>query len=102
MMQKDEIRIKHMLDAAEKATHFIQGKERSDLDSDEMLFLAEIRLIEIIGEAAASVTEDTRSKFPNVPWRQIVATRNRLIHGYFHIDPDVVWSILKEDIPLLI
>lgn len=101
-MQKDDIRIKHMLDAAKKAVQFVEGKERSDLDSDEMLFLAEVRLIEIIGEAAARVTDETQAKFPKVPWKQVVATRNRLIHGYFNIDQDVIWSILRNDLPRLI
>jgi len=60
---KDSIRLQHMLDAARKATHYIEGRSRSDLDKDEMLTLALIRLLEIIGEAARNVTVDEQLGF---------------------------------------
>ena len=60
-----------------------------------------IRWIEIIGEAARGLTEELRQAYPEVPWRQMVAMRNVLIHGYFDIDVDLVWSVAENDLPKL-
>ena len=61
-----------------------------------------IKSIEIIGEAAAKVTDETRNKYPFMPWASIVAMRNRLIHVYFDIDLDRVWDTITDDLPPLI
>jgi uncharacterized protein with HEPN domain len=91
-----------MLDAAGKVAAFTQGRKEKDLESDEMLMLAIVRLIEIIGEAAKAVTEETKALAPDVPWKQIGRTRDRLIHGYYNVDLSIVWSIVSKDIPVLI
>lgn len=91
-----------MLDAARKATDFIKGRKRTDLDKDEKLTLALVRLLEVLGEAAKSVSEQCRQKYPSIPWRQIAGTRDRLIHGYFDIDLDIVWKIVSIDLPSLL
>ena len=64
--------------------------------------LALVRLVEVVGEAAARVPEDFRCRYPEVPWRQTVALRNRLIHGYDVIDFDILWTIVNQDLPELI
>ena len=56
----------------------------------------------MIGEAATHIPEDIRTAQPEIPWRMIVATRNRLIHGYLGIDDDTLWSIIQDDIPELL
>jgi uncharacterized protein with HEPN domain len=91
-----------MLAAAEEAVGFADGRDRDDLDADRMLALALVRSIEIVGEAGARVSEEGRAAVPDVPWREIVAMRNRLIHAYFDVDPDIVWQTIKEDMPPLI
>ena len=103
-MPKDEdlIRLRHMLDAACKVSEFIQDHEREDLDMDEKLSLSIVRLLEIIGEAAVNVSEQCKNENVEIPWRQIASTRNRLIHGYFDIDHDIVWKIVTGDLPDLI
>ena len=101
-MERDEVRMRHMLDAAKEAVSFMTDRTRSDLDTDSMLALATVRLLEIIGEAANAVTEETRQKNPQIPWRQITGTRNRLIHGYYHVDMEIVWQIVKQDLLPLI
>jgi uncharacterized protein with HEPN domain len=99
-MAKDDLTyLRHMLDAARKVEQFTQGMERSDLESDEMLSLAVIRLLEILGEASRNVSEDLRNANPQIPWREIAGTRNRLIHGYFDVDLDIVWAIVEKDLP---
>lgn len=101
-MPRDEVWLRHMLDATRKALSFTHGRSRADLDTDEQLTLAIVRLLEIIGEAAKQVTTETRTAHPEIPWRQIAGTRDRLIHGYFNVDLDVVWSIATEDLPGLV
>ena len=65
--EADRIRLRHMLDAAESALRFVQGRQRQDLDADEMLTFALVRALEIVGEAAAQVSEPARQALPRVP-----------------------------------
>lgn len=97
----DPVRLRHMLDAAQKAIEFAKSCRREDLDTDEKLALAIVRLLEILGEAAKSVSDRCRRDHPGIPWRQIAGTRDRLIHGYFDVDLDIVWKIVTEDLPSL-
>ncbi len=102
-MQRDDlIRIRHMLDAAKETMSFAKNKTRKDLDNDRMLALSVLKSIEIIGEAASKVTSETRINCPEIPWDNIVAMRNRLIHVYFDIDLDRVWDTITDDLPPLI
>jgi uncharacterized protein with HEPN domain len=102
-MQKDDaIRLRHMLDAAQEAVSFSAGRERRDLDGSRMLVLALVKDIEIIGEAASKVSEACRSEHPEIPWKNAVTMRNRLIHGYFDINLDIVWATVTEELPPLI
>jgi uncharacterized protein with HEPN domain len=91
-----------MLEAAREAVSFAQNRFRSDLDSDRMLVLSLVKSIEIVGEAAARVTKECRHRYPEIPWPNIIAMRNRLIHAYFDIDLDRVWDTVFDDLPPLI
>lgn len=102
MPKSERARLQHMLDAARDAVAFMQGRSRADLDSDKMLMLAITRLLEIIGEAARGVSSATRDAHPQVPWRQIAGTRDRLIHAYVDVDLNIVWDIVANDLPPLI
>lgn len=103
MSQGDDVtRLRHMIDAARKTLEFTTGRTRADLDRDELLALALVRLLEIIGEAARHVSSHLREQYPSIPWREIAGTRDRLIHGYFDVDMDIVWAIVSADIPLLV
>ena len=98
----DTVPMRHMLDHAREAVAMTGGRERGHLDSDRMLQLALTHLVEIIGEAAGRVTPEGRARYPQIPWQAIVATRNRVVHGYDVIDHDVVWQIVTEELPVLI
>lgn len=100
--KEDEIRLRHMLDAAKEAISFVNDKTRSDLDNDRKLTLSLVKCIEIVGEAATKVTTVTRDQYPAIPWGEIITMRHRLIHAYFDIDLDRVWDTLTDDLPPLI
>ena len=92
----------HMLDHAWEAVALVQGKTRADLDTDRLLNLALVRLLEIIGEAANRIPGEEQTRHPKIPWPQIVGLRNRLIHGYDSVDFDILWRIVTQDLePLM-
>lgn len=99
---EDSTRLCHMLDAGQKAVAFLHGKNREDLDTDEKLALAVVRLLEVMGEAANQVSAPFQAAHPEIPWVALRGTRNRLIHGYFDVDYDVLWQIVRTDLPPLI
>ena len=99
---KDAVRVRHMLDAARKTVAFAKGRSRPDLDTDEQLTFALVHLLEVVGEAAKGVSGPCRAQYADVPWKEIAGTRDRLIHGYFDIDLNVVWRIIADDLPPLI
>ncbi len=77
----------------------VEGRTRADLDSDRMLNLAVVRLLEILGEAANRVPPEDQRSYPQIPWSQLVSLRNRLIHGYDKVDFDILWQILTLNLP---
>ncbi len=102
ILKVDRVRLQHMLDAARTARRFVEDRTRADLESDEMLSLAIVRLLQIVGEAASHVSEPVQASLPGIPWRQPSGARNRLVHGYFDVDLEIVWTILQDDLPPLI
>ncbi|CAN5567499.1 DUF86 domain-containing protein [soil metagenome] len=101
-MLPDLVRVRHMRDAILEVSRFVSGRSREDLNMDRMLVLAIIKDIEILGEAASKVSSQFRAAHPEFPWSEAIATRNRLIHGYFDINLDIVWSTATEDLPPLV
>jgi len=102
MQDEDYIRIGHMIEAAEHALEFAAGCIRSDLDTDRMLLFALVRAVEVIGEAASKVSDETRMAHAGIPWKAIIGMRNRLVHAYFDIDPDILWVAATVEIPALL
>jgi len=102
MYPADLTRLRHMRDAAREALQFAEGKRRADLDRDRQLALAILKCIEIVGEASAAICAETTVRYPEVPWRQIRGMRNRLIHGYYEIDLDVVWDTVSHNLGPLV
>jgi uncharacterized protein with HEPN domain len=97
-----EVSLRQILAYASEAVEIAEGKTRQDLDRDRLLNLALTRLLEMLGEAANRVHEDVRSLYPDLPWLQMIAARNRLIHGYDSVDFDILWAIIQNDLPALI
>lgn len=100
--REDRVRLSHMLDGALEIQQYADASAREDLDNDRKLVHSLVRLLEIIGEAASQISDELREDAPEIPWAVIIGMRNRLIHAYFAINLDVIWSTSTEDIPLLI
>ncbi len=91
-----------MIGFCERVQTFTQDMTQLQWENDVMRFDATVRNIELIGEAATHVPDQIRASSPSIPWRMVIATRNRLIHGYLGIDNDTLWSIVETDIPALL
>src|SRR2546427_2159561 len=102
MPSPDTVRLRHMRDAAAMALRLSEGRKRADLDADPSLSLALIRCLEVLGEAASKVSEETQLQMESVSFTPIVGMRNRLIHAYFDVNLDIVWKTVLEDLPSLL
>jgi len=91
-----------MIIAAEKVVAYTLSFDQARFVANSLTYDATLRNLELIGEAATHVPEPIRIGYPAIPWRLIVATRNRLIHGYLGIDNDTLWSIVSTDVPKLL
>jgi uncharacterized protein with HEPN domain len=86
-----------MLDAARRGLRHVAGRTRAQLDTDELLVDALVRVIEVVGEAARHVTAETRATIPEIPWPQVVGMRDRLAHGYFDVSVERVWNTVTNE-----
>ncbi len=98
----DLVRLRHMLDHAREAVALVANKSQGDLENTRLLELGLVRLVEIVGEAAAQVSEEGRGMCPGIPWNDVVGMRNKLIHGYDQVDPGILWDTVTDDLPHLI
>jgi uncharacterized protein with HEPN domain len=99
MSPDDRVRVGHIIEMFDAATRFIKGKQRSDLDSDQMLLFALVRAVEISGEAASKISAEGRNELAGLPWSLMIGMRNRLVHGYVDIDRDILWNTVTQAMP---
>ena len=102
MSRDDTAYLLDMLVAARDALAFTEGMSHDDFMRDRRTQFSVLKAVEIVGEAAALVSADTRKSHPAIPWREIVGMRNRLVHAYFDIDLELVWGTVFDDLPGLI
>ena len=98
---RDRERLEHILAAIDRITRYTSGKSYDDLVSDDMMYYAVVKNIEIIGEAANMLTQDFQQSHPDTPWKMVKGTRNYIVHEYFQIDDIVVWDVVINNIPEL-
>lgn len=98
---EDTVSLRQMLDHIEEAAALARERTRDDIETDRVFFLALLKLVEIVGEAATRVSLATQAEHPELPWREVIGTRNRLIHGYDAVDYDILWEIVATDFPPL-
>lgn len=97
-----QVRLHHMLDSAREAAAIAAGQTFETFAADRLRVLASIRLLEVLGEAATQIPQELREGNRQVPWREIIDLRNRLIHGYDAVNVEIVWHIVVHDLPPLI
>jgi uncharacterized protein with HEPN domain len=88
----------HMLDMAREAIGLIRNKTREDFERDRALSLALTHLLQTMGEAARRVSPEFRAAHPDLPWAAIVGLRHRVVHNYMHVDLDIVWNVVTQDL----
>lgn len=101
-MLPDVVRIRHMLQAAQLALQFIEDVDREDFEQNIGVQFQVIRALEIIGEAATTLSDAFQQAHPTLPWSLMKRMRNRLIHAYFNVDLAIVWDTLQDNLPSMI
>jgi len=91
--------IDDILNSIEEIEEFIKGMDFEKFNDERKTINAVIRSLEVMGEAATKIPTDTREKFPGIPWIKMAGMRNKLIHEYFGVDLEIVWTVCTEEIP---
>jgi len=99
MKKKPIIFIEHILESIEDIESFSKGLSKNNLTKNKVNQYAVIRAIEIIGEAVKNLPMDFRNKYSDIPWTKITGMRDKLMHHYFGINLEIVWKVIKEDVP---
>ena len=94
--------VRHMLDYSREAVELLGSRPLEELRSNRVLQLALVQLIEIVGEAGSRVPEDVRQANPELPWKQAIGMRHRLIHGYEFVDYEIIFDTVRDSLPPLI
>ncbi len=102
MPRDDTAYLLDMLLAARDAVSFAEGMSYADFARDRRTQLSILKSVEIVGEAASRLSEDTRRAHPSIPWPEVIGMRNRLVRVYFNIDLPLVWDTVCNDLPFLI
>ncbi|MBI2100809.1 MAG: DUF86 domain-containing protein [Candidatus Vogelbacteria bacterium] len=103
-MKRDEVYLKHILDAIKSIEQYLDLIKNHDQflsKENKMIRDAVVRQLEIIGEAAKNLSEKIKEKENTLPWKEIAGMRDKLIHEYFEVDLEIVWSTVKDDLPPL-
>lgn len=98
--RNESVYLADILDAIDRIRDYTSAG-REAFEASRLIQDAVIRNLEIIGEAARKVSEAMRQSHPEIPWTEIAGTRNRVIHGYFEVNLDIVWLIVEKDLPVL-
>ena len=97
----DRVRLQHIQDAILEIVSYTKDISFNEFQANSMILFASIKQLEIIGEAANKITENFQNSYKEIDWRSIIGLRNLLVHEYFGIDEEIVWGIIKKDIPKL-
>ena len=101
-MWRDDALLLDMLLSARHAVRFVAPLTLSEFENNDLHQLAILKAVEIIGEAASRITEETKAKHPGIPWSEIIGMRNRFVHAGFAIQRDFLWRTVQDDLPPLI
>lgn len=98
MPRDDRITLEQMLDTARQIHLLVRKRNRKTFETDVVRHLALLHLIQRLGEAASRLSADFRADHAEFPWAEMIGMRNRIVHGYDEVDPDIVWRVATEDI----
>ena len=101
MSRDHRLFLEDIAEACEQTSHFIAGMTREQFLADDKTRSAVERQVFVIAEACNQVPDEIQRRHPEIPWRQIIGLRNVLAHGYWRIDPNVLWSTATERVPEL-
>jgi uncharacterized protein with HEPN domain len=101
MSGRDRVFLRHIADAIVQIEAYTAGLSYAEFTQNRLVQDGVVRQLEVIGEASRNLSDELRSQHPNLPWKQIVGLRNRLIHAYFDINLGIIWDIVQADIPEL-
>ena len=99
--REPELTLRQIVEFADEVAALVTTRTREDLETNREFRRALERCVELIGEAATRLPEDWRVKHPEIPWRQIIAMRNVMVHGYDEVANDVLWDVATKDVPAL-
>ena len=97
----DKARLHHILDAAQSIEAYVDGISFDEFSSSSEKTFATVKQLEIIGEAANRVSDETKEKGPDIEWLKIIALRNILVHEYYIVDHIIIWDIIEVELPNL-
>jgi uncharacterized protein with HEPN domain len=98
----DDVRLRHMHDAARQAVAFCDGMAQAQFAADARTWRATLQCVQVIGEAANHVSETAKAALPQMPWREMTRMRHRLVHHYFDVNLAILWAVVQDDLPPLI
>lgn len=99
--RRDSILLEDILESLDKINRYTENINKEQFEKDDMIMDAVVRNLEIIGEATNRLSEELKNQYTDVNWVQIKGLRNRIVHEYFGISNNIIWEIVKKDIPVL-
>jgi uncharacterized protein with HEPN domain len=102
MLRDDLVTAGQMLDTVRRIRGMVRGRSRAEFESDDVRQLAILHLIQVLGEAASRTSAVFREAHPEIPWGRMIGMRNRIVHGYDDVDPDIVWRVAADDVEQLL
>ncbi|HCE68537.1 MAG: hypothetical protein A2X82_01865 [Geobacteraceae bacterium GWC2_55_20] len=91
-----------IIDCCAKILNFTSGMTREQFEADALHYDATVWNVSLIGEAAKNIPEEVQKQLPAIPWRKLIGMRNKLSHGYFGVDNDILWNVIQDEIPKLV
>lgn len=101
-LANDPTRLRHMLDWAQLSVRIAASETRLSPDEDVVLRSALSRTLQVIGEAANNVTAESRRAYPTIPWSDIISMRHKLVHVYYAVDLNIIWTTVSVYVPPLV
>lgn len=100
-MDDDKLYVSHILEAIEKIERFVNSLKFDDFVKNDLIQSGVMRELGIIGEASKKLSAEYKTSHGNIPWKEIIGMRDKLVHDYFEIDVEALWQTIKEDLPVL-